>query len=87
MSETLIGTIISCIVTLIGIFVSNNSTRNAIANDLKTNQAVMNSEFDNIKREVNELKDDVKKHNNYVLQIKGIETRLGIMEERIKEWH
>ena len=87
MSETLIGTIISCIVTLIGIFVSNSSTRNAIANDLKTNQAVMNSEFDNIKREVNELKDDAKKHNNYSLQIKGIETRLGIMEERIKEWH
>ena len=87
MSETLIGTIISCIVTLIGIFVSNSSTRNAIANDLKTNQAVMNNEFDNIKREVNELKDDVKKHNNYGLQIKGIETRLGIMEERIKEWH
>lgn len=87
MSETLIGTVISCIVTLIGIFVSNSSTRNAIANDLKTNQAVMNSEFDNIKREVNELKEDVKKHNSYGLQIKGIETRLGIMEERIKEWH
>ena len=72
MSETLIGTVISCIVTLIGIFVSNSSTRNAIANDLKTNQAVMNSEFDNIKREVNELKYDVKKHNKYGLQIKGI---------------
>ena len=87
MSETLLGTLITCAVTLVGIFVSSNSTRNAIANELKTNQAVMNSEFDNIKREVNELKDDVKKHNNYGLQIKGIETRLGIMEERIKEWH
>ena len=87
MSETLLGTLITCAVTLVGIFVSSNSTRNAIANELKTNQAVMNNEFDNIKREVNELKDDVKKHNNYGLQIKGIETRLGIMEERIKEWH
>ena len=87
MSEALLSTIITCAVTLIGIFISSSSTRNAIANELKTNQAVMNSEFDNIKREVNELKDDVKKHNNYGLQIKGIETRLGIMEERIKEWH
>ena len=87
MSETLLSTIITCAVTLIGIFVSSSSTRNAIANELKTNQAVMNSEFENVKREVNELKEDVKKHNNYGLQIKGIETRLGIMEERIKEWH
>ena len=87
MSEALLSTIITCAVTLIGIFVSSSSTRNAIANELKTNQAVMNSEFENVKREVNELKEDVKKHNNYGLQIKGIETRLGIMEERIKEWH
>lgn len=54
MSETLLSTIITCAVTLIGIFVSSSSTRNAIANDLKTNQAVMNSEFENVKREVNE---------------------------------
>lgn len=83
MSETLLGTLITCAVTLVGIFVSSNSTRNAIANELKTNQAVMNNEFENVKREVNELKDDVKKHNNYGLQIKEIETRLKYVEGRI----
>lgn len=83
MSETILGTLITCGVTLIGIFVSSSSTRNAIANELKTNQAVMNNEFENVKREVNELKDDVKKHNNYGLQIKEIETRLKYVEGRI----
>ena len=49
MSEALLSTIITCAVTLIGIFISSSSTRNAIANELKTNQAVMNSEFENVK--------------------------------------
>ena len=52
MSETLISTVITCIVTLVGIFASSSATRNAIANELKTNQAVINSEFNNIKEEV-----------------------------------
>lgn len=80
MSETLISTVITCIVTLVGIFASSSTTRNAIANELKTNQAVINSEFNNIKEEVKELKEDVKKHNNYGLQIKEIETRVKILE-------
>lgn len=80
MSEALISTVITCIVTLVGIFASSSATRNAIANELKTNQAVINSEFNNIKEEVKELKEDVKKHNNYGLQIKEIETRVKILE-------
>ena len=83
MSETLLSTIITCAVTLIGIFISSSSTRNAIANELKTNQAVMNSEFENVKREVNELKEDVKKHNNYGLQIERLKTQIEIIEGRL----
>ena len=83
MSETLLGTLITCAVTLVGIFVSSNSTRNAIANELKTNQAVMNSEFENVKREVNELKEDVKKHNNYGLQLERLKTQIEIIEGRL----
>lgn len=83
MSETLLGTLITCAVTLIGIFASNASTKNAITNDLKTNQSVMNKEFEYIKEEVNELKDDVKKHNNFGLKIQEIEVRLKSVEGRI----
>lgn len=83
MSETLLGTLITCAVTLIGIFASNASTKNAITNDLKTNQSVMNKEFEYIKEEVNELKDDVKKHNNFGLKIQEIEVRLKNVEGRI----
>lgn len=84
MSETLLGTLITCAVTLVGIFVSSNSTRNAIANELKTNQAVMNNEFENVKREVNELKEDVKKHNNYGLQIERLKAQIESVERRLK---
>ena len=83
MSEALLSTIITCAVTLIGIFISSSSTRNAIANELKTNQAVMNSEFENVKREVNELKEDVKKHNNSGLQIERLKTQIEIIEGRL----
>lgn len=63
--ETIIATIFTGIITLIGIFVSAKSTRDKVTNELEKQNALQNAEIQRIKDDIRELKADVKNHNHY----------------------
>lgn len=85
MSDALIGlfgSIFSAIVTIIVVLIQGSNTKDSLMNEIKNNQAVMNTDMNNLKAEMKELKDDVKKHNSYGLQIENLRTRVEALEKK-----
>jgi len=87
MSDVVVVGILTCAVTLIGIFVSANSTRSAMTQELDKRNALQQQEIEHIKESIVEMKEDIKSHNNYARlfaetmpvvqeQIKNINSRL-----------
>lgn len=65
MSETLIGILITSLVSLISIFVSAKTTRDKVTQKLDANQQVTNNDIEHIKADMSEMKADIRTHNNY----------------------
>jgi len=65
MSEVILTTIITGIVTLITVIITNKSTANKMMNELDKKTIVQEQEIKFIKSEISEMKDDIKAHNHY----------------------
>jgi len=77
--ETIVATIITGLITLVGIFVSAKTTRDKVTYELDKQNALQNAEIQRIKEDIKELKEDVKSHNHYAQMFK--ET-VGVLEEK-----
>lgn len=65
MSDAIITTIITGIITLVGIAVSASATLNKVTSELDKANAIQSKEIDHIKEEIAEMKKDIKEHNGY----------------------
>lgn len=76
--EPILGNIITAFITgglaLIGVIFSNMSNHHSIENQLKISQAVTDTKIDN-------LTDEVKKHNNFAEKIPVIENDIKNIKE------
>lgn len=94
MDTTIVATIITGLITLVGIFASAKSTRDKVTIELSKQNALQNQEIEHIKAEITEMKADIKEHNNYARmfaetmpvvkeQIKYNAQRLESLEQRL----
>lgn len=76
----LIGTIITGVLTLTGVIISNMMSHNKIQDELKqefkVSQAVTNTKIDSLTQEV-------KKHNDFAVRIPVVEAELKSIKERL----
>lgn len=77
MTEGIIVALITLVGTLIGVFVSAKTTREEFANQLEISQAVTNNE-------IKHLTEEVKKHNAFAERIPHIESRIDVLDERVR---
>lgn len=77
--ETIMATIITGGITLIGIFVSAKTTRDKVTYELDKQNALQNAEIQRIKEEIKELKSDVKEHNHYA---QLFQEAVGVLQEK-----
>lgn len=79
----IVCSVITGIATIVVVLINGSNTRNALMNELKQNQVVTDTKLGSLQEEVKELKEDVKKHNSYGLQIQELKTKIDILEKRI----
>ena len=78
MSEAIVVALISSSVSLVGIFVSNIMTAKKNETTMKVNQAVTNTQLENLTREV-------RSHNNFAQRMPVVEEQIRVMNNRIKD--
>lgn len=61
----LVGTIVTAIVTLIGVWASAKATQDKVTSQLEVQQAVTTAEMNHINAEIAEMKAHIKEHNGY----------------------
>lgn len=76
MSDTIIACLITGGINLIGIVLSNSSTREKIVNMLKVQDAVQDER-------IKQLKASVDRHNHFAERIPKVETEILDLEKRI----
>lgn len=73
MMESIVTAIITGGLALVGVILTNNSANKKIEQQLMTNQAVTNAKIEN-------LTEEVKKHNTFGDRITKLETKVDILE-------
>lgn len=76
--ESIIGAVITGGLALIGIIITNMMSNRTIENKLMTGQAVTDEKIDQLRQEVN-------KHNSFAERIPKLETKIEGMERRIEK--
>lgn len=76
--ENIIGAIITGVLALVGIIITNVSSNRKIENQLVTSQAVTDTKID-------ALTDEVRKHNNFAVKIPVIEEQIKVANHRIAD--
>lgn len=77
-TATFIATIVSSIITLIGVLVANRSNADKMQNELRTAQAVTNTQIEELTREVRE-------HNNFARRVPVLEEQMRTVNHRIED--
>lgn len=75
---TMIGAFITGILSLIGVIITNHSSNNKFINQLEKSQVITDTKLEN-------LTEEVKKHNNFATRVPVIENRLDTLENTVKE--
>ena len=70
--------IISGVLTLVGVIVTNNASNRQIEHKLEVSQAITDTKLENLTQEV-------RRHTDFAIKIPVIEQRLGNCETDIKE--
>jgi hypothetical protein len=78
MMESIITAIITGGLALCGVVITNMSSNKKIESQLMTNQAVTNAKIEN-------LTEEVKKHNNFASKIPVIEEQIKVANHRIDD--
>ena len=76
--ETIIGSIITGGLALVGVVFSNLSNNKKIENKLSTQQAVTDTKLEELTREV-------RAHNNFAQRVPVIEEQIKVANNRIKD--
>ena len=76
--ENIIGAIITGVLALVGIIITNISSNKAIENKLVTAQAVTDTKID-------ALTEEVRRHNNFAVKIPVIEEQIKVANHRIDD--
>lgn len=78
MSEAIIVAIITGGLALVGVIITNITGSQRMQHQLETTTAVLGAKVDNIKDQVDDLRSEVAKHNNFA-------GRVPVIEEQCKE--
>ena len=70
--------------SVLGVVISNIASNAKIAEQLKAAQGITNTNLDNIKDNVKQLADEVRRHNSFGDRITALETRQKEQQERIE---
>ena len=76
--ENIIGAIITGVLALIGVIISNLSNNKKIETQLNIQQAVMDTKIDELTREVRE-------HNNFAKRVPVLEEQIKVVNHRIED--
>ena len=66
------------ILSLIGVVITNNNSNRKVENQIQLSQAITDTKLEN-------LTEEVKKHNNFATRVPVIENRLDTLENTVKE--
>lgn len=77
MTEIIVA-LITGVLTLIGVVISNAAANNKIQNQLQTSQAVTDTKIEELTREV-------RRHNDFATRIPVIEEKIEVANHRIKD--
>ena len=76
--EEIVIAVISGVLTLVGVIITNASSNRAIENKLVTSQAVTDTKIDM-------LTDEVRKHNNFAIEIPVMKEQIKVANHRIDD--
>lgn len=76
--ENIIPAIITGVLALVGVIITNISSNKTIENKLSIAQAVTDTKLDN-------LTDEVKKHNNFAVEIPVMKEQIKSMDRRLND--
>lgn len=76
--ENIIGAMITGVLALVGIIITNISSNKAIENKIVTAQAVSDTKID-------ALTEEVRRHNNFAVKIPVIEEQIKVANHRIDD--
>ena len=76
--ETMIGCIITGVLSLIGVVITNTSSNRKVETNLEKNQAVTDTKIE-------ELTEEVRKHNSFATRIPVLEEKVSNIDERLKK--
>lgn len=74
----LIGTVITGVLSLIGVMITNSNSNRKVENQIQLSQAITDTKLEN-------LTEEVKKHNSFATRVPVIENRLDTLESTVKE--
>ena len=76
--DAIIGAIITGVLSLVGVIIANNSTREKVSTQLEKQQAVTDCKLDVLTREVRE-------HNNFARRVPVVEEQIKVINHRISD--
>lgn len=85
MSEAVVTALITGGLALAGVIFSNIMGNRKIENQLFTQQAVTDAKIEALSKNLEELKEEVKKHNNFAGRIPVLEEQIKVVNHRIDD--
>ncbi len=86
MTDITISSLITAVASLLGVMLSNLLTERKRENTMRTAQAVTDTKLDALAREVREHNNFAKRMPVVEEQMKALDHRLSILEERLKHF-
>lgn len=81
--EGIIASLITGVLALVGVIVTNVSANKNIEQKLITGQAVTDTQIKNLETKMGELTDEVRKHNSFGDRITKLEVKVAEIEKRL----
>ena len=81
--EGIIASLITGVLALVGVIVTNVSANKNIEQKLITGQAVTDTQIKNLETKMGELTDEVRKHNSFGDRITTLEGKVAEIEKRL----
>lgn len=81
--EGIVASLITGVLALVGVIVTNVSANKNIEQKLITGQAVTDTQIKNLETKMGELTDEVRKHNSFGDRITKLEVKVAEIEKRL----
>ena len=81
--DGIIASLITGVLALVGVIVTNVSANKNIEQKLITGQAVTDTQIKNLETKMGELTDEVRKHNSFGDRITKLEVKVAEIEKRL----